>query len=106
MRDEDCDTFFDDYILGKKLRLLHLLCTQLYSFAEFSNVAKDKMYRVTFDSEYKVFMLEVRGTELMSVNHRLKIHSALYKKLKPRKPVKLGTNGQTLFFNKLEELWR
>ena len=105
MRDEDCDTFFDDYILGKKLRLLHLLCTQLYSFAEFSNATSNRIYRITFDSEFKVFMLEVRGTELMSINNRLKIHSKLYKKLKPRRIVKLGANGQVLLFNQLEELW-
>lgn len=104
MRDED-DTFFDDYILGKKIRLLHLLCTRLYSFAEFSNTTKSGNYRITFDSEFKVFMLEVKGTELMSFDNRLKIHSALYKKLKPNKNVKLGSNGQVLLFEKLEEMW-
>lgn len=50
-------------------------------------------------------MLEVRGTELMSFDNRLKIHSALYKKLKPNKNVKLGSNGQVLLFEKLEEMW-
>lgn len=102
MRDGVAD--FKDYILSKKFRLLHYLCERLYSFAEYSNVAQNSEYRVTLDDVTDCFMLEVRGSEMLSVDERLKIHSKLYKRLKPCN-VKLGRNGQQLLFEQLEELY-
>ena len=107
MRD-DATKNFDDYILGKKIRLLHHLNCRLYSLAQYFHIAQKSKYTINLDSESDCFMLEIKGTEFMSIDKRLKLHSLLYKQLKPKVKhnVKLGTNGQILLFEQLEEVWQ
>lgn len=107
MRD-DVTKNFDDYILGKKIRLLHHLNCKLYSLAQYFHIAQKSRYTINLDSESDCFMLEIKGTELLSIDQRLRLHSLLYKRLKPKvsRRVKLGLNGQTLLFEQLEEVWQ
>lgn len=104
MRD-DATIQFNDYILGKKLRLLHHLHSKLYSYAQYLGVAKKNKYTINLDDESDCWMLEIKGTELMSIDARLRMHSVLYKKLKSKVHVKIGVNAQTLLFEQLEELY-
>lgn len=105
MRDEE-DHTFHDYILSKKLRLLHFLYERLYSFAEYSNCTHLNIWRKHLGDNEENCALELRGTELFSIDLRLKLHSFCYKKLKPRpsESVILGPNGQHYFFKELEDV--
>lgn len=104
MRD-DVTKKIDDYILGKKIRLLHYLHFKLYSFAQYFNVAQKSKYTINLDSESDCFMLEIKGSELLSIDERLKMHTMLYKQLKPKDDIKLGMNGQVVLFEQLEDLY-
>ena len=84
---------FDDYVLKKKIKLLYFLYTRIYSFTLCQDYDYDLlMYEKDgIDDGYA----ELAGTQNMSIDERIKIHSIIYKQLKP-KDIILGANGQQL----------
>lgn len=91
---------FDDYILGKKLRLLHFMHERLYSFVVFCGKGDFDLI-VYKQDEYENGSVELNGTQNWSIDRRIKVHSKLYKLLKPAN-VHYGSNGQQLL---IEEVW-
>lgn len=88
---------FELYITRKKIKLLYYLYEKLYSFVKYSSndFRRWRVWKPT--KSEKDFYVEWRGTELFSLDERIKIHTTLYKKLKP-KNVNLGKNGQVLLW--------
>lgn len=101
---EEEDNTFADYILGKKLRLLHLLCERLYSFAEYSRKLDPKIWNIHLQDDEDNCTAEIRGSEMLSIDERLRIHTLCYKALKPKDSVYLGPNGQQYLFMEISDV--
>lgn len=90
---------FDNYILKKKLRLLYYLYERLYSYVIYNN-SYDKF--VVYDKdENGDGLAEVIGTQNLSIDEKIRIHTDQYRELKP-KDIILGNNSQQLL---IEEIW-
>ena len=90
---------FKEYILSKQLRLLHYIYEQLYSFLQYSKDSIEK-FALYEQDEYDSGSAEYLGTQLLSIKDRLRIHSKLYKQLKPSTVILLK-NGQHSIFESL-----
>lgn len=102
MRDDERISKFKDYVLGKKLRLLHYLYEMLYSFGEYSHTLDNDVWHVCQQDEFGNSTAEIRGTEMLSVDQRIRVHSHYYKKMKPTTP--LGPNGQKYLFGDIKDV--
>ena len=95
-------SMIDDYVNGKKLRLLYYIQEMLYSYIRFRTDVDHHEWRFFEGDGIEVFgMAELKGTELLSVNKRLQMHKYYYRLYKPTDII-VGRNGQQLL---MDESW-
>lgn len=92
---------FDDYLLGKKIRLLYRLYNQIYGFVVMEqNIDIRNNYNIYIDEDTGYCIAELKGTEYISLSQRLNQHKIAYKKLKAQhKKLKFLENGIVSLFS-------
>lgn len=84
--------------LDYKYFILHKLYRKLYSFALLDKENKDR-WLVYKDIEEGSYTAELKGSEFLDIDSKIKLHYVAYLKLKERfKDYSIGDNGRVYLF--------